>query len=213
MFMKDLSKTKVVVMDIDGTLCEVDHILTDETYKALVDMQEKGIFLGLASGRSVYDIGTYYKEWNLPREFDFYIGMNGAMLYESDTKKLHEGYLMTFEEVCEILDHMAPLNMSASMYCDDDVNYISGVNELVEASIKRNIGKSKFKIIDDINEIKDRKTYRVLFRVDEGRMDEIKEYVKNHLKYMPRWKEDQLSKCKIVNGYFFMISYSDIINY
>ena len=40
-----------------------------------------------------------------------------------------------------------------------------------------------------------------------------KEYVKNHLKYMPRWKEDQLSKCKIVNGYFFMISYFDIINY
>lgn len=40
-----------------------------------------------------------------------------------------------------------------------------------------------------------------------------KEYVKNHLKYMPRWKEDQLSKRKMMNGYFFIISYSDIINY
>lgn len=42
-----------------------------------------------------------------------------------------------------------------------------------------------------------------------------KEYVKNHLKYMPKWKEEEFLKTKFkrINGYFFMISYSDIIKY
>ena len=40
-----------------------------------------------------------------------------------------------------------------------------------------------------------------------------KEYVKNHLKFMPRYMEDKTLRRKVQTGYFFVISYSDIINY
>lgn len=40
-----------------------------------------------------------------------------------------------------------------------------------------------------------------------------KEYVKNHIKFMPKWIEDKILNKRRMNGYFFYISYLDIINY
>lgn len=38
-------------------------------------------------------------------------------------------------------------------------------------------------------------------------------YVIEHMKKMPKWKEDELLGRKVMNGMFWMISYKDILKY
>ncbi len=167
-------------MDIDGTICGVDHVITQETRDVLNELHRRGIRTGLASGRPISAITSCYEEWGLEAPFDFYIGMNGAMLEDSETGFHYDIGLMDVDEAKEVLDHMSSLDLPASIYCDDDVNYLMGMNDLIRASVKRNAGNSRFAEISSLDDIRDRKIYRILFRVDADKLDGVVEYVKVH---------------------------------
>lgn len=173
--------TKVLAVDIDGTLIEKGHEMHEENRKALNRLMKDDFLVGLASGRQTSAIDGDWKEWGLDREFDFYIGMNGAMLRDVNENKNIDCGLMSFDQAKRIAKHLEHLNLSTNYYCEDDISYILHLDEPTKRSMERNKNKKfKFKIIDDIEEIAHLKIYRVLFRIEEEDMHLIQEYVAEH---------------------------------
>ena len=49
---------EVLVLDVDGTLMRTDKTISQRTIDAIVDIQQKGIKVAIASGRSTAGIRT-----------------------------------------------------------------------------------------------------------------------------------------------------------
>lgn len=74
--MKNLPK--LVLCDIDGTIVNTSWDMTPATRQMFMDLHDKGVWTGIASGRPVDDISFHIAKWNLPFEFDILVGLNGC---------------------------------------------------------------------------------------------------------------------------------------
>ena len=78
---------QLVICDIDATLVNEKKELTPRTKEALIKLHEKGIYFGIASGRPVDELKRNKERWDLPFDFDFVMGMNGAELWDGVHQK------------------------------------------------------------------------------------------------------------------------------
>ena len=60
---------KIIASDMDGTLLNSDHKISDENLKAIREAQEKGIHFAIATGRDYLDVEPVLKEHNLNHFF------------------------------------------------------------------------------------------------------------------------------------------------
>ena len=88
---------KVLVLDLDGTLTNSEKKITPETKAALMEMQEKGHTVVLASGRPTAGITPLAKELKLKEHGGYILSFNGGKitdLFVRDDKKRNY-YLIT----------------------------------------------------------------------------------------------------------------------
>ena len=70
---------KLVVCDIDGSLVTTDHVLTDRAKDVIKRLHEKGIYFGIASGRSIQQhLSKQAEVWGFDFDFELLIAMTGA---------------------------------------------------------------------------------------------------------------------------------------
>lgn len=78
-----INKIKVLAADVDMTLSSKSSPLPKITIQALQELHNRGVKLGLATGREITEMEkTKGIFWKLGFEFDFIIGMNGGMIYD-----------------------------------------------------------------------------------------------------------------------------------
>ena len=105
-------KYKLLVLDIDGTLTNSKKVITDNTKKELLKIQERGIKVVLASGRPTPGMTTYAKELNLSKYGSYILSYNGANIIDCKTNEA-------------IFQKTLPQNIIPKLY---------------EAAIKHNVG-------------------------------------------------------------------------
>lgn len=89
-----MNHVKVIVSDIDGTLLNDDKDLTEVTKETLIQAQEKGYKLILASGRNVSMVMPLAKELRMDEFKGLIIGSNGQQRFDfSDEEFVEEGVL------------------------------------------------------------------------------------------------------------------------
>lgn len=96
---------KMFIADIDGTLRgRTRHVPGPLTLQAFEEMHQKGIILGIASGRPLWQgVSDHYKEWGLSFQFDFLIGMNGGELWTKASNEKKDYHLLSTEDLKEIV--------------------------------------------------------------------------------------------------------------
>lgn len=105
-----IKNIKAFAADIDMTLSDKGDPLPDVTKKALIELHNRGILLGLATGREITDAEKNRgKIWELPFEFDFVVGMNGGMVYDRVHNRSYSMDMMSIEESKDILTYLMPL--------------------------------------------------------------------------------------------------------
>ncbi len=105
-----IKNIKAFAADIDMTLSDKGDPLPDITKKALIELHNRGILLGLATGREITDTEKNRgKIWELPFEFDFVVGMNGGMVYDRIHQRSYSMDMMTVEETKDILTYLMPI--------------------------------------------------------------------------------------------------------
>lgn len=73
---------KLIAMDMDGTLLSDNNTILEETKQALLHLEEKGVKLVLASGRSYYKLLDFAKELKMDVYGGYLAEINGLAIYD-----------------------------------------------------------------------------------------------------------------------------------
>ena len=113
---------KAIVMDMDGTLLDSNNQILPKTKQALLELQEKGVRLILASGRSYTRLVPYAKELQMDSHHGYLLEVDGVAVYDihHDQRKILRR--MTIEEVRKVFLELMTLDCE-SMACFDDGVY------------------------------------------------------------------------------------------
>lgn len=69
---------KLVAIDLDGTLLNQEHIVSELNKKAILKAKDKKIKIVLCSGRTIQNVLGFAKELEISGEEDYVVGYNGA---------------------------------------------------------------------------------------------------------------------------------------
>lgn len=95
---------KMIVCDMDGTLLNSNKEISDFTRETLIEAQEIGITLVLASGRTNTTLGYYSDELQMEKYDGYFIASNGISVYRLKTKENKVLKRFTKYEMDEIFD-------------------------------------------------------------------------------------------------------------
>ena len=109
---------KLIAVDLDGTLLNSYGITTPNTINTIKKVIEKGIEVIIASGRPIDSIKTIAKEIG---SNNYFIGGNGAIVYDiKEDKPIYEKY-MSKEKVLEIIKICEENSISYNVYTDKTI--------------------------------------------------------------------------------------------
>lgn len=82
--------TRLVVIDLDGTLLNADHQIGDFTKRTIRAIYQQGVQIMIATGRHFQDVHLLAKQFEIPIGL---ITSNGARVHDSDGHLLYENHI------------------------------------------------------------------------------------------------------------------------
>lgn len=124
------TNVKLLIMDVDGTLLNDQKQITERTKKALIQLQQEGIMLGIASGRPVKGLQRFAQELRMPEFGGILISSNGARAETLDGNVLFENPI-PLDLAHQVLEHLKKFNVRP-MVEDGDYMQVNNVyNNLI----------------------------------------------------------------------------------
>lgn len=131
---------RMIVLDIDGTLTNDEKKITPKTKEALMNAQEQGAIIVLASGRPVAGLLRISKELELNQHHGLLLAYNGGKVIDAQTDQLIYEKAMPLERAKAILRHLKQFPVTPMvddgncLYVPDKnghkVDYESSINDL-----------------------------------------------------------------------------------
>lgn len=112
---------KVIIFDLDGTLFYKDQMISDNAIKKIIELEEKGYIIGLATGRFLNELEGFIEQLQLRKYQGFVICANGAQVVDLDSGNQHKFSLLSKQE-CHELIHLAKQYKLIS-YIHEDNDY------------------------------------------------------------------------------------------
>jgi len=91
---------------MDGTLLTSEKVIADTTRRKLIDMQNKGIKVILASGRPDKGMKPFARELELGKHDSVYISFNGSRVTNAKTEEVVFNQALDIKLTQEILKHL-----------------------------------------------------------------------------------------------------------
>lgn len=95
---------KMIAIDMDGTLLNKDHKISDENFNALKKAMEKGTQVVITTGRPLLGVEKFLDQLGLVGENDYTILFNGAIILNTNTKEVIEENIMSHEDLKDIYE-------------------------------------------------------------------------------------------------------------
>lgn len=146
-------KYKLIALDLDGTLKNSNNEITEKTKKALIQAQELGIKVVLASGRPTPGLRHEAKELDLEKYEGYILSFNGARVVDVKTKETIYEQTLTIEEAKKAYDRAKEYNLACMTY-EDDMIVTEDIDDeyvCVEARIN-DIKKKKVSFKDNLKD-------------------------------------------------------------
>lgn len=81
-------KYQVLVLDLDGTLTNSKKEITEPTRNALIEIQQEGRIVVLASGRPINGVVPLAEKLELKKYGGYMLSFNGARITQCSTSRL-----------------------------------------------------------------------------------------------------------------------------
>lgn len=120
---------QMLVLDLDGTLTNSRKELTEPTRQALIEIQEAGKKVVLASGRPTYGIVPLAEALNLSKYGSYILSFNGGRITQCSSNKIIYDRVLPKEVI-------GPIFEIASTYPDVDI--MTYENEYIIAGLTHN---------------------------------------------------------------------------
>lgn len=118
---------RLLALDLDGTLTNSRKEITPPTLKALIDIQEKGVKVVLASGRPVYGIIPLAEQLHLADYGSYLLGFNGGRIIDCRTKQAVYNQTLP-DNIVMTLFHMVKQYPGLDIITYTDDRILSGIN-------------------------------------------------------------------------------------
>ncbi|MDX1603558.1 MAG: HAD family hydrolase [Salinimicrobium sediminis] len=144
----DYSKIKLIVTDMDGTLLNSDHEVSQRFFEAFRKLRNRGIKLAVASGRQYYSL----RERMEPvKDEMIYIAENGAIVIDRGEEK--HLVPMDIRIVHQIIKEVRELENKYLILCGRKQAYIeSTAPEFMKPFLDH---YEKYKVVKDLLQVKD----------------------------------------------------------
>lgn len=117
----DLSKVKMVVSDMDGTLLNSKHEVSDMFFEQFQELRKRGIYFVAASGRQYHSILNKLKAIE---DDIFIIAENGALVKDKEKELLITPIQDGLKE--DLLSRIEGINGAHAMLCGKYTSYFDG---------------------------------------------------------------------------------------
>ncbi|WP_311487498.1 Cof-type HAD-IIB family hydrolase [uncultured Helcococcus sp.] len=114
---------KYIALDMDGTLLSSDHVILPKTKEALMEAQEKGIQLIIATGRPLKSIHQYAEELKLAEYGGLIIGSNGGIIYDPKKDEVLYQAKLSKEQAKRIFEVLENYDLIPYFIDKDDILY------------------------------------------------------------------------------------------
>lgn len=129
---------QILVLDLDGTLTNSKKEITEPTKQALIDIQEKGKKVVLASGRPTPGILPLAKELHLEKYGSYILSFNGAKIIDCRSKELLYNRTIPAEVIRPIYEMLKCYDMDLLTYTDTHILSGMKTNQFTELESRIN---------------------------------------------------------------------------
>lgn len=168
--------TKLVICDIDATLVNEKKELTPRTKKDLIQLHEKGIYFGIASGRPADELKRNKEYWDLPFDFDFVVGMNGAELWDGVHQKFYSYFMMKKEWLKETMEIMKVVKCNPMIYWDGKICCVHIDDWMIHSA---STSHKELEVVK-LEDFYAHENAKIMFRMKEEDMPKAEAWVKEH---------------------------------
>ena len=166
-------KIRLIVSDIDATLTYGFTGLSEANRQAIIDVQNKGILFGIASGRGHEDLKSYSSLWGIGKPFDMIIGLNGSSLYDEKRKVDEKFFEIDTENIRRIIERIDEAGLDCHIYIDG-ITLFSRDSERYQ-KIKDTAHRGIYDA-EKLSDLYQKPTAKILINVADEKMDEWREY-------------------------------------
>ena len=138
---------KMLALDIDGTLTTSDKVITEATKRAVISLQERGIKVIIASGRSEYGLRHIIDELEFFRFGSYVMSFNGGRITDCTTGEIVYDNPLPLSYLPEIYNTAVEYNLGILGYEKDCLISGNGTDEYQEYDAL--ICKMQLKEVDD----------------------------------------------------------------
>lgn len=128
---------ELIALDVDGTLTNSEKRITPRTRHALIEAQEQGRRVIIASGRHPFGLKSISNELLLDRYGGYLMAFNGGSVIDAATGEVLSAKYFPREYLRPVLDTVRDANVTAITYEGDSLVMNSRVNDYtyIEAKI------------------------------------------------------------------------------
>lgn len=112
---------KILVLDLDGTLTNTKKEITPNTKKILMQAQQQGVIVVLASGRPTYGIVPLADELELDRFGGYILAYNGGTIINCKTKEIIHASVLDMNMISPAYEIARCHGMEILSYVDKDI--------------------------------------------------------------------------------------------
>lgn len=172
-------KCKLVALDLDGTLTNSDKVLPLENKRVLMDLQQRGVKVALASGRPTYGIRHLAEELDLKRFGGYILAYNGGFVIDCSTGHHLSATIMPRHLLSQIESVAQELGVQPLTYDDpaDTILAKTADDEWIqhEAWLNNNM---KLRVVDNLDSVAPAELPKCLMVGAPERMAEVEPIVK-----------------------------------
>lgn len=175
---------KVLVLDIDGTLTNSAKEITPNTKKAIIDVQERGHIVMLASGRPTPGMKRYAQELELEKYGGYLLSFNGGRIINCRTGEIVYQRILPAQVIPGLYKFAKDNDCGLVTYFGDNIILGTRGDEYVE--LESRINGMPVKKVDNFLEYVD-------FDVNKCLMTAPPENAEEYLKILQKRYKDRLS--------------------
>lgn len=169
-------KYKLVLCDVDGTLLNSKKELTQATKESIARLKENGIYFGIASGRGIGGLKKKVKEWDIEKDIDVFIAMNGVQLIDCHTQKQYLYFTLKPNWIKEIMEEYKHFDINPCVYQEDTLLCQRKDELTIEAARLTSLTLKQI----SYDEFYQCEREKLLYIANPNIIDEVEDYYRNH---------------------------------
>ncbi len=170
-----MQNIKLVLTDIDGTLLNSNHEVTEKTIEAIKALKKQGILFGIASGRPYLGVAKKIVDWKIEEYVDVLVTMNGVQLWDKSNNQHYQYFVLNKEYIKEILEEYAFLKLNPCFYVGNVLHCVEADPRSVR-TVKNNALELKTVPVEEFYK---ENREKIFFTMDPSRMNEVETYYQN----------------------------------